>query len=155
MTEIIDLVQAPCGHEYCIHCLEQLFRNAATDESLFPPRCCRQQILLEPNVHLLPGNLVRTFREKEVEFSTPNRTYCHQVTCSAFIHPHMCVDNTAICRACQSRTCITCKGQSHNGDCPHDEELQQVVRLAQTQGWRRCVNCRTMVELNTGCYHIT
>ncbi|KAI1471700.1 uncharacterized protein F4812DRAFT_467676 [Daldinia caldariorum] len=155
MTELARLVEAPCEHEYCLHCLEQLFRNATTDETLYPPRCCRQQIPLEPNQRFLPNDLVTTFREKAVEFSTPNRTYCHQATCSVFIHPDTYVNNVATCRTCRSSTCITCKRQSHDGDCPHDEDLQQVIRLAQEQGWRRCSNCRSMVELNTGCYHIT
>lgn len=153
--EVNDLAQVPCRHKYCSDCLAQLFRNATADEALFPPRCCRRQIPLEPNEHLLPEDLVRHFRDKEVEFSTPNRTYCHQATCSAFIHPAMHVGLVATCSACQSTTCIACKGPSHNGDCPPNDDLQGVVRLAQEEGWQRCPNCQSMIELSTGCYHIT
>ncbi|KAI1802360.1 IBR finger domain-containing protein [Daldinia bambusicola] len=154
-TEVTRLVKAPCGHEYCLRCLAQLFRNATTDETLYPPRCCRQEIPLRPNERFLPNDIVTTFREKAVEFSTTNRTYCHRPTCSVFIHPNTYVNNVATCHACQSRTCVTCKRQSHDGDCPYDEDLQQVMRLAREQGWQRCANCRAMVELNTGCNHIT
>ncbi|QSZ35863.1 hypothetical protein DSL72_006985 [Monilinia vaccinii-corymbosi] len=37
-------VPGPCRHEYCRACLEQLFELSMADESLFPPRCCRDPI---------------------------------------------------------------------------------------------------------------
>ncbi|CAE6381795.1 unnamed protein product [Rhizoctonia solani] len=36
--------QAPCGCFYDRQCLRELFDKATIDESLFPPRCCSQQI---------------------------------------------------------------------------------------------------------------
>ncbi|CAF9913041.1 hypothetical protein IMSHALPRED_000888 [Imshaugia aleurites] len=41
------LVTVPCGHPYCKTCIGQLYDFAMKDESLFPPRCCRQPIPLE------------------------------------------------------------------------------------------------------------
>ncbi|KAL8679326.1 MAG: hypothetical protein Q9186_004373 [Xanthomendoza sp. 1 TL-2023] len=40
-----------CGHDYCHGCLVSLFNSAMTDESLYPPRCCRE---------LIPLNLVQS-----------------------------------------------------------------------------------------------
>ncbi|KAI1869401.1 hypothetical protein JX265_006491 [Neoarthrinium moseri] len=79
------VAKAPCGHEYCRECLQRLFVDAMTDESLFPPRCCRQPIPLDKNRLFLNGNIVQEFQEKALEFSTPNRTYCHDRDCGAFI----------------------------------------------------------------------
>ncbi|KAI1653657.1 hypothetical protein F4813DRAFT_373643 [Daldinia decipiens] len=154
MIAVKDLAEAPCRHTYCRGCLERIFRHAMTDEAFFPPRCCRQPIPVDPNQLFLPVDLVWDFREKEVEFSTPNRTYCHQSTCSAFIKHDAYVGNVATCSKCQSTTCVTCKGPSHDGNCPPNEGLQEVLQLARDEGWQRCPNCLSMIELNAGCNHI-
>ncbi|KAI1661645.1 IBR finger domain-containing protein [Daldinia decipiens] len=151
----LDVMRAPCGHLYCRECLAQLFRSAMSDESLFPPRCCQQNIPLRGLVFSLPKELIREFRAKEVEFSTPRRTYCHQPECSAFIPPKNHVGDIAICMDCGVQTCITCKGPSHNGDCPDDKDLQEVLELAQEHGWQQCYNCLSLIELSDGCYHMT
>ncbi|KAI0166524.1 hypothetical protein GGR57DRAFT_496789 [Xylariaceae sp. FL1272] len=150
---IDELLTAPCQHQYCGQCINKLFLAAMVDESLFPPRCCRQFIPLEQSKHLLHDEVARAYPHKAVEFSTVNRTYCHK--CAAFIPPTSYCDSTAICIECSSKTCITCKQTSHKGDCPADEQLQQVIHLAEQEGWQRCSNCQTMVELNTGCNHMT
>ncbi|KAK8119260.1 uncharacterized protein PG998_003886 [Apiospora kogelbergensis] len=150
-----DVSRAPCQHEYCRQCLRQLFEGSMLDESMFPPRCCKRPLPLDKNLLFLPEEVVKTFREKAVEFSTPNRTYCHRTECLAFIPPSRYVNGVAHCRDCAASTCVSCKGISHKGDCPHDESLQQVIDLARSEGWQRCQNCWTMVELGTGCYHMT
>ncbi|RYC62010.1 hypothetical protein CHU98_g4193 [Xylaria longipes] len=150
-----ELSRAPCQHEYCRQCLSRLFRDAIIDESLFPPRCCKQPIPLDKSQLFLDASVVRQFRQKALELSTPNRTYCHDTNCAAFIPPTNCAYTTATCGECHGQTCTTCKGVSHDGDCPNDEQLQQVIQLAREQGWQRCQNCWGMVELNTGCNHMT
>lgn len=40
-TEFVNVARAPCQHEYCRPCLEDLFKASLTDESLFPPRTLR------------------------------------------------------------------------------------------------------------------
>ncbi|KAI1159447.1 hypothetical protein F5B18DRAFT_588956 [Nemania serpens] len=150
-----ELSRAPCQHEYCRQCLSRLFPDAMVDESLFPPRCCKQPIPLDKSQLFLDANVVRQFRQKALELSTPNRTYCHNTSCAAFIPLANCSDTTATCSECRAQTCTTCKGVSHDGYCPNDEQLQQVIQLAREQGWQRCQNCWGMVELNTGCNHMT
>ncbi|KAI1170847.1 hypothetical protein F4777DRAFT_92073 [Nemania sp. FL0916] len=150
-----ELCRAPCQHEYCGQCLSSLFRCAMTDESLFPPQCCKQPIPLDKSRSFLDPNLVEPFQQKALEFSTPNRTYCHNTNCAAFIPPANCSYTTATCGKCRKQTCTTCKGASHDRDCPSDEQLQQALQLARQEGWQRCQNCSTMVELNFGCNHIT
>lgn len=43
-VRFFDTARVPCSHEYCRECLQDLFRASMTDDSLFPPRCCRQPI---------------------------------------------------------------------------------------------------------------
>ncbi|TKA66135.1 hypothetical protein B0A49_07074 [Cryomyces minteri] len=145
----------PCQHEYCLECLEELFRISMTDESLFPPRCCRQPIPLHTVAAFLPAHLVPIFETKKVEFGTVNRTYCSSPACSAFIHAQAIDGDVAKCQACSTTTCVICKAAAHSGDCPNDEALQQLLETATTAGWQRCQSCRRFVELNHGCNHIT
>lgn len=103
------MTRSSCSHEYCPDCLTQLFRAATTDESLFPPRCCKQPIPIEPSQTHLPVDPVTKFKAKEIEYSTPNRTYCHETTCSTFIPPTSIQGDTATCPDCAAQTCVFCK----------------------------------------------
>ncbi|KAI1415369.1 IBR finger domain-containing protein [Hypoxylon sp. FL1857] len=150
-----ELARAPCQHEYCGSCLSHIFRNAMMDESLFPPRCCRETIPLDENLAFLDADVVQEFGRKSVEYSTPRRTYCHNTQCNAFIPPANYANDIATCTECGSKTCMTCKGASHEDGCPHDEELQQTLQMARDLHWQRCSSCGTYIEQNTGCNHMT
>ena len=149
-----ELAEAPCGHTYCRECVSGLFRNAMTDESLFPPRCCRQALSVEKMTPILGEDLAIRFSAKAVEFSTPVRTYCHDARCSAFIPPNSIKGEVARCPECRKRTCTMCKAARHQGDCPQDAALQQVLEVAQGEGWRRCI-CGRMVIHGGACDHMT
>jgi hypothetical protein len=148
-----ELAHAPCGHVYCRTCLRDLFEAAMMDESLFPPRCCRQHISPEENCILLTAELIQRFDKKKIEFTIINRTYCCMPTCSTFIEPQYISSDIATCPDCSSKTCAICKG-AHEGDCPNDVALQQILEVARENGWQRCYACRTLVELDHGCNHM-
>ncbi|KAI7501662.1 hypothetical protein KC367_g2742 [Hortaea werneckii] len=156
-TEMVsrqDLAKVPCGHTYCHDCVSEFFTSAMTDESLFPPRCCGEPLPLEVLAPFLGKDLTSRFRAKAVEFSTLNRTYCHDVDCAAFIPPQTIKGETAQCPDCKQETCTTCKAASHLSDCPQDTALQQVLSVARDQGWQRCT-CGRMVIHGGGCDHMT
>lgn len=50
-----------------------------------------------------------------------------------------------------------CKRAAHRigQDCPSDRELEVILEMGEKYGWRRCYNCRTLIELTQGCSHIT
>ncbi|KAK0761166.1 hypothetical protein N5P37_006112 [Trichoderma harzianum] len=150
-----ETIQCPCSHEYCRECIAKLFNAAIGDESLFPPRCCGQPIPLGINQIFLPAELVGEYRAKELEYGTPNRTYCHQPACSAFIPSQFIQGDVATCIKCRSETCTICKGQSHDDHCPEDAATLEVLRIAKENGWQRCYSCHRLVDLSTGCNHIT
>lgn len=154
-TEFFNVMRAPCHHEYCRPCLENLFEAAMVDESLFPPRCCRQPIVMNVARIFLNSELMRRFEKKKLEFETPNRTYCYSPTCSAFIHPSRIEGEVATCPDCGSITCTSCKARGHTGDCPNDSAMQQLLTTAQASGWQRCYSCWRLVELDHGCNHMT
>ncbi len=150
-----DILPIPCGHEYCRNCLEQLYTTTLSDESLFPVRCCNQEIPLEEVSPFLTGALFEKFKIKAIEYGTVDRTYCSNSACARFIPPTEIADDVAVCTKCHTRTCSMCKHGAHLGDCPADTALQQLLDVAHDFGWQRCYACRRMVELAQGCNHMT
>lgn len=153
--EFYDVTRAPCSHEYCRECLRKLFSQSLTDESLFPPRCCNQPIPAETNRIFLSSKLVGEYQAKKLELDTPNRTYCHQPSCSTFIPPPFIHNDVGNCVRCNEKTCIICKSASHEGDCPEDPAVQELLQVATENGWQRCYSCHRLVELRHGCHHIS
>ena len=150
-----ETFRASCGHIYCTDCLETLFHLSTTDESLFPPRCCHRGISLQSVKTYIAPETCKLFEKKSIEFLTPDRTYCCRPSCSAFISQKAITSEQATCVECSSITCTVCKAPAHDGDCPEDIAMQEVLQLAQQQGWQRCYSCRRIIELNFGCNHIT
>ncbi len=153
--KFFDVARVPCRHEYCRDCLEDLFQMSLTDESLFPPRCCRQPIPMKLVRMFLESQLVQAYEAKKIEIETPNRTYCCSQICSAFIQAESITDDVSTCLNCSTTTCTTCKAATHVGDCPSDTTLQQVLEIAAENGWQRCYSCWRVVELDHGCNHMT
>jgi len=127
-----DVLTAPCSHGYCRDSIMNLFEDSTSDESLFPPKCCRQQILVDAG--FLPRNLILSSHAKSIEFSDPNRTYCYRETCSAYVPPQHISDDRGTCPGCYHQTCTLCKRDPHIGDCPNDPALQSLMALAAENG---------------------
>ncbi|KAG5987923.1 hypothetical protein E4U52_007058 [Claviceps spartinae] len=150
-----DSVRCPCSHDYCGDCITSLFSAAINDESLFPPRCCKEPIPLDLSKPFLSATLLGTYEAKKLEYGTLDKTYCHVRTCSTFVPPAFVKDDVATCVKCQSKTCTMCKGETHTDDCPADTLTADFLQIATENGWQRCYSCRRMVDLNTGCNHIS
>ncbi|OJD10832.1 hypothetical protein AJ78_08260 [Emergomyces pasteurianus Ep9510] len=150
-----DIFEASCSHYYCQECIRSLYEQSFSDETLFPPRCCRQPISLSHARGFLGKELVQRFQEKLVEHNDPNRTYCSNPVCSIYLRPDIFELNIGKCSACEHSTCLLCKKSAHSGNCV-DEKLEQAfLDLVRTEEWQQCFKCRSVVELRTGCYHIT
>jgi hypothetical protein len=154
-VEYFKVARAPCTHEYCEDCLRNLFESSMTDESLFPPRCCQQFITVAAVRIFLTSELVRQYEQKKIEFETINRTYCSSPRCSAFLGINNIEGDRGTCPDCSIVTCTICKAKAHEGDCPADTDLQMVLATAAENGWQRCYSCHRLVELETGCNHMT
>ncbi|KIJ07211.1 hypothetical protein PAXINDRAFT_90782, partial [Paxillus involutus ATCC 200175] len=156
-------IRAPCGHHYDIACLTGLFQAAIRDETLYPPRCCRQNIpVAQVQLHLSQA-LITEFQRKSEESGTLKRVYCSSPTCGRFLGPLLegssgCKVYTCPTPTCKRRTCGSCREQysrvvSHV--CPPVADTAQVLTLGRTAGWSRCPGCSQMIELNMGCFHMT
>lgn len=149
------MVRAPCAHYYCNPCMTGLFTSSMTDESLMPPRCCRQSIPLRSVAALLGPTTTRKFEGKQIEFGTPNRLYCPVKSCSAFMGPASTIHGaTRACPSCYTRVCAFCKIPQHSAmvACGDDKDAasKMLLELGQREGWKRCGSCRRLVELSQG-----
>ncbi|TVY78274.1 ATP-dependent RNA helicase DEAH12-like protein [Lachnellula suecica] len=150
-----DSAKVPCGHVYCRKCIRELFVLSIKDESLFPPRCCKQTIPSEAVDAILTEDLLKQHLEKKEEFEVADKTYCSDPQCSSFLRPADITDGKGTCPKCDQVTCTMCKAAEHIGeDCPEDEATQELLVFAKEHGWQRCVKCRNMVSISTGCNHM-
>lgn len=147
----------PEMHAYCRSCLIDLFIITLDNTALFPPRCCKLPIPLETCRVLLPMELIKDFDLKVEELATPNPTYCSNAECSKFIRPKDILDGVGSCvfEDCKEKTCVHCKCKAHSGLCPTDPHVQLLMDIAKRGKWQQCTNCKNMVELAHGCFHMT
>ena len=151
---LFDVCRTPCGHFYCQECIQNLFKSSTTDETMFPPRCCRKVIPLASVKIYLSASTVQEFEKKSMEFQASDSIFCSQQDCSSIIPRAKITGDQAICENCGTQTCTTCKTKAHDGDCPQDVATQQTLETARKHGWQRCYNCRRLVELVYGCNSI-
>jgi hypothetical protein len=142
-----------CGHPYCDDCIQQLFTVSFKDEQLFPPRCCFGLISIASVKAFLTPEIESEFAAKSKEYGTKNRTYCANRQCGVFLLP-LAAATSVECSACETFTCIACKSQQHDGECPKDEGTDQLEALVKKEGWKRCPHCNRVIELQDGCNHI-
>lgn len=154
-------VDLPCQHKYCGACFSQLVSTAIHSEDTFPPRCCVEEIPRRfLDAYLSPSEM-REYDEKALEYAVAvgSRYYCGSPDCAKWIDTRKAyrLNGALECPHCQFWMCTSCRGAQHeaNQDCPQDVALGAALKQAERAGWRRCYSCRTMVELNTGCRHIT
>lgn len=105
--------------------------------------------------NLLEQEHQTTIRTAENWMQHAYRTCCSNYRCSRFITAVEIEGDTATCTSCAISTCTVCKGAGHVGECPHDTALHAVVDLANTENWQRYYRCRSIVQLEVGCNHIT
>lgn len=128
-----------------------------------PPRCCTQPIPANTVQGLLTRENQQAFLKAVVQFSTPweSRIFCPNSSCGEFVPRRHKVDPkqpfNVTCHQCKTRVCVMCKRNAHpvGRDCPEDWELEQVLKMGEKSGWRRCYKCRNLVELAQGCTHMT
>ncbi|KAF2761103.1 hypothetical protein EJ05DRAFT_508309 [Pseudovirgaria hyperparasitica] len=152
-----------CGHGQCHECLRRQFSLSVKDPQHMPPRCCTDEhIPLKYVDRLFNDKFKMLWNQKYEEYTTKNRVYCPYRDCGQWIKPsNIKKDSTTgrmygKCGRCRQKMCVKCNGKFHTKrNCPKDEETKRVIEMAKEKGWQRCYNCKTMVELKEGCYHMT
>lgn len=150
-----------CGHRMCNSCLKRIFTMSVKDPAHMPPRCCTEEhIPLKCVDNLFDVKFKLLWNTKYEEYTTKNRIYCPKPGCGTWIRPKQVHTHEGrkygLCGKCKTKVCMKCNAKLHRrGDCPKDEETQKLIAIAEEKGWRRCFNCRAMVEKKEGCNHMT
>ena len=150
-----------CDHQQCISCTRSLFKTALGDASLLPLRCCEIPIDMNIAKDLLPRDEATTIFQRVEELGAKNKMYC--LSCNAFINLDL-VDTTfatdLLC-GCGIALCMVCKTSAHPGaTCSENQSFdsrgeEAVLQLSREQGWKQCPGCSTIIELRSGCNHMT
>ncbi|KAF2846751.1 hypothetical protein T440DRAFT_540853 [Plenodomus tracheiphilus IPT5] len=147
----------------CVACTNRVPRafsstSRPATKALYPPKCCRQPIPLALVARHMVEKELAAFQLAQIEYSTRKKIYCSNHDCGLFIVPSRIDPGTqrATCAQCGTATCAICNNAHHQGkDCPDDPLLQETKNLAQSMGWQTCSACDRVVELRTGCNHMT
>jgi hypothetical protein len=151
-----------CGHRMCHSCLTRIFKLSTTDPQLMPPRCCTDNVIPLRHVdRLFEEDFKRLWNRKFAEYTTKNRLYCPSKGCGEWIKPkYIEIDRATgrrmgTCSKCKTKVCKKCNMRWHgNRECSSDDGTKRVIELGEENGWQRCYNCRTMVQLAEGCNHM-
>lgn len=158
-----QVLRFKCGCEYCAACLESLFSQAMADDTgsnidyyvklsgnTVAPRCCQGLVPFDKARRLLSEPLAKAYAAKRIELETRHRTYCHVQSCRHFIMPYSIHNNRGFCRKCKAITCTKCDEKDHFGPCGKAAD-EEVLTLANQEGWFRCPHCKNVVERVGGC----
>eukprot|EP00928_Gymnodinium_smaydae_P029348 TRINITY_DN22127_c0_g1_i9.p1 TRINITY_DN22127_c0_g1~~TRINITY_DN22127_c0_g1_i9.p1 ORF type:complete len:464 (-),score=34.15 TRINITY_DN22127_c0_g1_i9:212-1603(-) len=167
----VDTYVFTCGHIMCHVCIAQLIKNASSDMSLWPVRCCRQPIDSAPieSPSSLISKILRpceyaTVAARVEEMLAIEKMYCTNPRCSHFINLDKVASGTSksACPKCKVELCFACRSEWHPGLTCEQKRASRVgadqsgvLHLAERSGWRQCSRCRMMVQLAHGCNHMT
>ncbi|EEF31150.1 zinc finger protein, putative [Ricinus communis] len=175
------MITMKCSHKFCSHCM-RTYVDGKVQSSQVPIRCpqlgCKYYISITECRTFLPLTLYECLERAlaEADVLRSDRIYCPYPNCSVLLDPRECLsarassssqsDNSCVeCPVCQRFICIDCGVPWHSlMSCEEFQNLPleerdaadiTLHRLAQNKRWRRCQQCRRMIELAQGCYHMT
>ncbi|KAH0848388.1 hypothetical protein FOPE_02363 [Fonsecaea pedrosoi] len=147
-----------CEHLWCRPCLLERFELVLKNESQYPVRCCRRlPIISHQNptiVRLLGEESVAKLELKIKEYTTTDRTYCHDPTCSTFIDPDTFADRMATCPSCQKHTCVMCKAEFHSLPTCNESQDRAFNDWVTANEASTCPNCHRVIIISHGCNHM-
>ena len=123
-------------------------------QSKLPFICCKNPLSLNkiPRFVFLPTNQLKRYREIILDFKNFGALYCGNPQCSKYLTLALETDSQSVyCIECGESTCRACM-RAHSSHMSCDLSL---VKLAKEVGWKRCPQCRTMVERSSGCRNMT
>lgn len=142
-----------CGHIWCRLCVNKRFIAACHEEGSFPPRCCNE-IDFHQAQPLLDDEVAVLFIQKDREYRSIERLYCHDVRCQQLIQLSPIRHGKVHCEKCGLDTCTRCKGNAHDGICPKDPAHEDFMEAVAQAGFQQCSKCSRVIEKVSGCNHI-
>lgn len=178
---LLIMITMKCSHKFCSHCL-RVYVDGKVQSCQVPVRCpepgCKYYISATECRSFLPFTSFESLEKAlaEANLLHSDRIYCPFPDCSVLLDPHKCLsarassssqsDSSRVeCPVCQRFICVDCTVPWHSSmrcedfqNLPEEERDASDItlhRLAQNKRWKRCQQCRRMIELTHGCYHMT
>lgn len=175
------MIEMDCSHNLCFDCM-CVYVKSKTRSSRVPVKCpqlrCNRYISNSVFRSLLPSTSLESLEGALTETEARNlwRFYCPFPDCSTLLHTHQrssSMESSSIqsdvccieCPECCRLVCSWCQVPWHSSmrceeyqNLPLDERnIEDVMlhRLARRNSWRCCRQCREMLELVEGCYHVS
>lgn len=177
--EVTDPIKLDCGHTYCVPCLRHCLCSLAAGASSFTLVSCIADVHdMNPSQVTLCGipityglirqllnsteetNLLEASFLSHIQTHPKDFHYCPSPDCKV-IYRTGTTGTVLQCPSCMIRICASCHTEYHEGlTCAeHQDNLsgnhQALARWKALNGVKECPNCRTDIEKNGGCNHIT
>uniref|UniRef100_A0A1J3JZ79 RBR-type E3 ubiquitin transferase n=1 Tax=Noccaea caerulescens TaxID=107243 RepID=A0A1J3JZ79_NOCCA len=174
-----------CAHKFCSHCMKTYVEGKVESSEVpirCPQEQCKHYLSAAECKLFLPVASFKSFEEANVRNKNNGKIYCPYPNCSFLLDPSECLspgrasasagsssqsENSCCveCPVCERFVCVDCGVPWHDSmSCeefqflPVDERYPDDItlhRLATYKRWRRCQQCRIMIELAQGCNHMT
>eukprot|EP00253_Pinus_taeda_P015883 PITA_15883 len=172
-----------CHHRYCFRCLTLYVKAMIAQSSnvpICPHRMCISKLTIHDCEKFLPSKWLEILikRSEEEKIADSEKVYCPYPDCSFLMasselnkcgqvpspfssssHSSLTIKATK-CQKCCRLFCIECKVPWHT-DMSCEEYAPQLGAasgelnlLAENNKWKRCPNCKHMIERTGGCRHI-
>lgn len=177
----LQMIKMNCSHKFCSDCMI-MYVESKLQSLQVPIRCpqarCRHYISSSECRSFLPVTSYDLFQRVTMEADVLNveRIYCPYPNCSVLLNASQHLSSQASsssqsdfncieCPGCHRNICIRCDVPWHSlMTCQEFQNLPEeerdpgditLHRLAQNSRWRRCRQCRRMIELTQGWYRMT
>ncbi|VVB12390.1 unnamed protein product [Arabis nemorensis] len=174
-----------CTHKFCSHCMKTYAEGKVQSSEVpirCPQVQCKHYLSVTECKSFLPVASFKSLEEANVRSKNNGKIYCPYPNCSFLLDPREFLSsgraNTSAssssqsensccveCPVCERFVCVDCGVPWHASmSCeefqilPVDERHPDDItlhRLARYKRWRRCQQCRIMIELAQGCNHMT
>ncbi|PWA73506.1 IBR domain-containing protein [Artemisia annua] len=165
-----------CNHEYCCDCMKQHVEAKLRDGMMAkcPHEGCESELKIDGCENILTPKLAEMMKQllKEASIPVTEKFYCPYPKCSTLMSKaevHQLTRSiyeigARICDKCGGTFCVSCRVPWHkNMDCAEYKrrnpnplvQESKLKNLAAKNLWRQCIKCKHMIELATGCYHMT
>lgn len=169
-----------CLHRFCFSCMKLHVEAKLSISTVIkcPHEDCEHKVDIDSCGKFLEPKLFERLTQqiREASIAVAEKVYCPYPRCSALMSKGEVLQySTGLmvnaersgfrkCIKCHNLFCINCMvpwhsnmtcmdyKRSHPNPAAHDNLLKN---LATRKQWRQCIKCNNMVELASGCYHIT
>lgn len=175
------MIELDCSHNLCFDCMSS-YVERKVQNSQIPVKCphdrCTYYFSTTVCRSFLPSTSIESLEGVLTETEARNlwRFYCPFPDCSILLHTHNCspyIQTASIqsniycieCSNCCRLVCTRCQVPWHSSmRCEEyqnltlgeqNAEVTTLHHLPQISSWRHCQQCRRMIELAEGCYHVT